>query len=118
MHELGLTKNILNTALNYARKTNSEKVVTIVLRLGALRDIKKEWITHYFKYISKGTIAEGAEILVFTDPVVCRCHDCDKNFEVDRDEFTGEDILCPFCSTHNYTLISGTKFQIEGIEVI
>jgi hydrogenase nickel incorporation protein HypA/HybF len=118
MHELPLTKNILDTALKYAQKTNSQKVVTIVLRLGALRDIKKEWIQHYFNYISKGTIAEGAEILVIPDPIVCRCRDCGKDFEIDRDDYAGKEILCPKCATQNYTLISGTKFQIEGIEVI
>ena len=118
MHELPLTKNILDTALRYAQKTNSQKVAAIVLRLGALRDIKKEWIQHYFNYISKGTIAEGAEILIIPDPIVCHCQDCNKDFEIDRDDYAGEDILCPNCSTPNYTLISGTKFQIEGIEVI
>jgi len=118
MHELPLTKNILDTALRYAKQTNSQKVLTIVLCLGALRDIKKEWIQHYFNYISKGTIAEDAEILIIPDPIACHCHDCGKDFEINRDDYAGEDILCPFCSTRNYTLISGTKFQIEGIEVI
>jgi len=118
MHELPLTQNILDTALKYARQTNARKVVTIVLRLGALRDIKKEWIQHYFNYISRGTIVEDAEILVIPDPIVCHCRDCDKDFEMNREDYSGEEILCPNCSTRNYTLISGTKFQIEGIEVI
>lgn len=118
MHELGLTHNILNTALKYAQRTDSRKVVTIVLRLGALRDIKKEWITRYFQHISRGTPAEGAEILVLTDPIVCRCYNCERDFEIDRDQYAGEDVLCPCCSKQNYTLVSGTKFQIEGIEVI
>jgi hydrogenase nickel incorporation protein HypA/HybF len=118
MHELTLTKKILDTALRYARETNSQKVVTIVLRLGALRDIKKEWIQHYFNYISKGTIAEDAEILIIPDPIVCHCRDCDKDFEMNRDDYAGEEIFCPNCKTQNYTLISGTKFQIEGIEVV
>jgi len=118
MHELSLTKSILDTVIRYAERTASRKVVTIVLRLGELRDIKKECIQHYFRYISKGTIAEDAEILVIADPIVCSCRDCGKEFEVDRDRLAGEEILCPQCSTQNYTLISGTKFQIEGIEVI
>jgi hypothetical protein len=49
-HELSLTNSMLNTALKYANKTNSERVVTIVLTLGALRDIQKQWIEHYFGY--------------------------------------------------------------------
>jgi len=118
MHELALTQNILNTALKYAQKTDSRKVVTVVLRLGALRDIKKEWLTHYFNYLSRGTAAEGAEILVLVDPIVCRCAECNTDFEIDRDRYAGEDILCPLCSKQNYTLISGAKFQIEGIEVL
>jgi hydrogenase nickel incorporation protein HypA/HybF len=118
MHELSLTKNILDTAIRYAQKTNSRKVVTIVLRLGDLRDIKKEWIQHYFNYISKGTIAEDAEILVMIDPIVCSCRDCGKEFEVGKNSLAAEEILCPSCSQQNYTLISGTKFLIEGIEVI
>jgi hydrogenase nickel incorporation protein HypA/HybF len=118
MHELTLTKNILDMALRYAQKTDSQRVVTIVLRLGVLRDIKKEWIQHYFNYISKGTIAENAEILVMDDPIVCSCRDCAKEFEVEKESLANEEILCPNCSQQNYTLISGTKFLIEGIEVI
>ncbi len=118
MHELPLTQNILDTALAYARRTNSTKVVTIVLRLGVLRDIKKEWIERYFRYISRGTIAADAEILVIPDPIVCRCADCEKDFEIDRDMYAGEAIVCPVCASQNYALLSGTKFQIEGIEVI
>ncbi len=117
MHELSLTKSILDTALKYAEKTDSRKVVTIVLRLGILRDIKKKWIQHYFNYISKGTIAEGAEILVMVNPIVCRCPDCGKEFEIVEDRLAGEEILCPGCSSQNYTLISGREFSIEGIEV-
>ena len=67
---------------------------------------------------SRGTIAEGAEILILPDPVVCRCSECNADFEIDRDAYAGEDIFCPACARQNYTLISGTKFQIEGIEVI
>ena len=118
MHELPLTKSILEMAVKYAQRTDSRKVVTIVLRLGALRDIKKEWIQRYFNYISKGTIAEDAEILIIPDPIVCRCRNCNKDFGINRDDYAGEEILCPNCSTRNHTLVSGTKFQIEGIEVI
>jgi hydrogenase nickel incorporation protein HypA/HybF len=118
MHELSLTTNILSTAVRYAELTNSQKVITIVLRLGILRDIKKEWIQHYFNYISRGTKAENAEILVIVNPVRCRCRDCGTEFEVVGASLAGSEILCPNCSTQNYTLISGTEFLIDGMEVI
>ena len=118
MHELSLTKGILDTALRYAEKTDSRKIVTIALRLGILRDIKKEWVQHYFNYLSRGTIAEGAEIMIMLNPIVCVCRDCGKEFEVNGNYLDTEEILCPNCSTQNYTLVSGTEFLIEGIEVI
>jgi hydrogenase nickel incorporation protein HypA/HybF len=89
-----------------------------VLRLGALRDIQKQWIEHYFGYISKGTAAEGAEILILVDPIICRCGRCRKEFEIERDSYSGETVACPDCSATEFTLISGTAFRIEGIEVI
>jgi len=93
-------------------------VVAIFLRLGALRDIRKEWIQHYFNFVRKGTIAEEAEILVTVNPIVCSCHQCGGEFEIDRDYIRDEEIACPGCSAKNYTLISGTEFRIEGIEVV
>jgi hydrogenase nickel incorporation protein HypA/HybF len=86
--------------------------------LGALRDIQKEWLEHYFTYLSKGTAAENAEILVIVDPIVCRCNHCGKEFEIERETYTGETVVCPACAQANYAIISGTAFRIEGIEVI
>ncbi|MHB8084224.1 MAG: hydrogenase maturation nickel metallochaperone HypA/HybF [Dehalococcoidia bacterium] len=119
MHELSITQDILNTAVTYARQTNSNKIVTIVLRLGELRDIKKEWLQHYFNFIRKGTIAEEAEILVIVNPIVFSCRECGREFEIDRERFLNEEMIaCPDCSSKNYTLVSGTEFRIEGIEVV
>ena len=117
MHELALTQDILDTAVRYAQQANSQKVDTIVLRVGALRDVSRDWIQYYFNFIRKGTMAEEAEILVIVNPIVCRCHECNMEFEVDRNRLYDEEIVCPGCAAKNYTLISGTEFRIEGIEV-
>jgi hydrogenase nickel incorporation protein HypA/HybF len=118
MHELPITRSILDWACLYAEKAQARKVVTIVLRLGALRDLQKEWVQRYFGYISRGTIAEGAEILVMVNPIVCGCRGCGREFEVDKDRSADEEIRCPACSAKDYSLISGTEFRIEGIEVV
>ncbi|MGD0355401.1 MAG: hydrogenase maturation nickel metallochaperone HypA [Dehalococcoidia bacterium] len=118
MHELALTQDILDTVVKYAGQTNSHKVVTIVLRLGALRDIQREWLQYYFNFIRKGTVAEEAEILVIVNPIVFSCRACGREFEIERDRLYDEDIACPDCSSKNYILISGTEFRIEGIEVV
>lgn len=117
MHELSLTRQILNTALRYAQKTNSAKVVTIALRLGALRDIQKEWIQRYFNYLSKGTIAQDAEILVMVSPAVISCLKCGRETEIENLTTIESICVCIHCASQNYKLISGMEFQIEGIGV-
>ncbi len=118
MHELPITKSILDWACIYAEKAQAQKVVTIVLQLGVLRDLQKEWLQRYFRYISKGTIASEAEILVIEVPLTCRCTDCGETFPVDISRLTDETILCPGCQVRNYEIVTGTEFRIQGIEVI
>lgn len=118
MHELPITKSILDWACIYAEKAKAQKVVTIVLQIGVLRDLKEEWLLRYFRYISRDTIAAGAEILVIKVPLTCRCLSCQEVFPVDVDQLTDENILCPVCHERRYEIKTGTEFSIDGIEVI
>ena len=118
MHELPITKSILDWACIYAEKANAKKVVTIVLELGVLRDVKKEWLERYFRYISKGTVAEEAEILIMEVPLTCKCLACNETFPVDIGQLSGEAVSCPSCHAPQYEILTGTEFKIQGIEVI
>ena len=118
MHELPITKSILDWACLYAEKAQAKKVVTIVLQLGVLRDLQKEWLQRYFRYISKGTIAAEAEILVMEVPLTCKCLECGETFSVDISQLTDETILCSSCQARRYEILTGTEFRIQGIEVI
>src|SRR5512145_2550546 len=104
MHELPITKSILDWACIYAEKAKAEKVVTIVLQLGVLRDLKEEWLSRYFRYISRDTIAAEAEILIIKVPLTCRCVNCQEVFPVDVDRLTDETILCPVCHERSYEI--------------
>ena len=117
MHELSFTKNILGVAERYAKENGARKIKTIYLRLGILRDLQEDWVQRYFGYISKGTIAEGADIMVMVEPVVCACNVCDERFGVDLRELLDDDLRCPNCEAHDYELVSGMEFVIQGIEV-
>ena len=117
MHELALTKDILGVAERHAKKSGASRVNAIFLRIGILRDIEPAWMQRYFRYISKGTMAEEAEILIMVEPVVCKCNICGGQFGVELEGTFGKEILCPHCQTHDYEMIAGTEFIIQGIEV-
>lgn len=117
MHELPFTRNILTVAQRYAETRQAEKIVRIYLRLGILRDIQEDWLQRYFAYISKGTNAEGAEIIIMVEPVLMKCNECGEQFGIDLRQFADEDILCPKCAADDYEMVTGTEFIIQGIEV-
>lgn len=115
MHELSVTESILNVVLKHAKTNGAEKVLTISLKIGELSELVGDCIQHYFDYLSKGTIAEGAAIEVERAPIVFQCKDCNNTFEVSfRDT---KDFACPACSGMKVTLISGREFYIKDITI-
>ena len=116
MHELQVTESILNIALKHAEPANVTKIAKIHLEIGELSDLENEWIQHYFDYLSKDTIAQGAQLKIQRTPVVMECDECFHAFNVDIKQ--AKDIQCPECGHPKCTLISGREYRIENMEVI
>ncbi len=115
IHELAITESLLKIVLKHAEESNAEKVVSIQLQVGELRDIVEEWMQHYFDYLSKGTKAEGAKILVRTIPSTLRCEDCAHLFSADiRDDH----LPCPACACKRWQVTGGDEFLVESIGVV
>ena len=74
MHELSVTESILNIVLKHAQENGAEKVLTIGLKIGELSELVGECIQHYFDYLSKGTIAEGAVLEIERAPIIFDVH--------------------------------------------
>jgi hydrogenase nickel incorporation protein HypA/HybF len=62
MHELGITEQMVNVALEQASKSGINKITRINLILGETSDISSDSVQLYFDSISKGTPAQGAEL--------------------------------------------------------
>lgn len=115
MHELSVTESILTIVLKHAQTNRAEKVLAINLKIGELSELVGECIQHYFDYLSKGTIAEGAVIDVERSPIIFQCNDCEHSFEVSlRDT---RDFTCPRCGGVKVSLISGREFYIKDITI-
>ncbi len=73
MHELSLMQNILDIALEYAAKYNAKKITKINLEVGELAGIIPEWMQNYFDFVTEGTIAEKAELIIEWTPAMIKC---------------------------------------------
>ena len=116
MHELPVTERILDIIVSHAKRNNVQKVVSVNLRVGELSDLENEWIQHYFDYLAKDSVAEGAKLVIERVPVVMRCNGCTNSFQVDVKEM--KEIECPDCDSKDYTLVSGKDYYIKDMEVI
>jgi len=115
MHELQVTKGILEAVLDHAARSSARKVLKVRLIVGELTDFKQEWIQRYFDLLSKASIAEGAHITVERVPAAFLCHDCGCDFHVDIRVV--DRVLCPQCSGTSFSLERGRELLIQDMEV-
>jgi len=117
MHELGVTQSILNVVLEHAQEAKASRVQRIHLVIGDLAGVVGESIQFYFDFISRGTLAEGAELVMRRDPARFRCPACGYEYEPEDTSATHLLWACPQCGELRPEVIGGRMLQLESIEV-
>lgn len=113
MHEMAITKSILNICLEEEKKYNFNKVKEINIKVGELTCLVPDCINYYFNIISKGTVAENASINVIKMPIVIKCGKCDYSGAINLSEYE-----CPKCRSYDFKIIEGNEFYLESMEVL
>jgi hydrogenase nickel incorporation protein HypA/HybF len=116
MHELQVTKRILDIALGHAEGHQVRRIAVIHLRIGALSDLEDEWLQRYFTYLSRGTLADTARLAIERMPIVVRCSGCSKSFEVEKSALDAA--ACPGCGESRCELVSGREYVVANMEVV
>ena len=116
MHEMSITQAMLDLALEHAK---GDRITDIHLRVGNLSGIVPESVEFYFDYLSKGTPAEGAELVFRRVPARFSCRACGKEYEMagqePRSRYYGW--VCPVCGELQPEVVGGKEFLVESIEV-
>jgi hydrogenase nickel incorporation protein HypA/HybF len=111
MHEVSIVEGLIEILLDVARENGLSKVTRITLRIGEMRQIVPDALYFAFEAVGKGTIAEGAEIVINSVPTCARCSDCSNEFSVEEYCF-----FCPSCSSRNVSVIKGKELFVDSIE--
>ncbi len=115
MHELPVTERILDIVLKHAEQHQVSRVVSITLTVGELSELENEWIQHYFDYLSRDTLAEGAELRIERKPIVLKCRKCGAEKSISREELGR--VKCSECGSENdFSLVSGREYYIKEME--
>ena len=112
MHELSIATNLLQLIVEQQKEHQFNRVSRIHLVIGEFSTVVPEALEFSFEIVSQGTVAEGAEIVIRTLPLVLKCHACGSEFETEPYMF-----VCPQCGSTEVEIVSGNELNIESIEV-
>ena len=112
MHELSLTQNIVELAIEYAAREDAKKILSITLEIGALSGVVAEAVEFAFDVCSKGTLAEGAELKIRHITGKGQCLDCGKAAEIEVLTH-----VCPHCSSLALETVQGREMKFTEMEV-
>ena len=92
MHELALTKGIIDIVNSEAEKSGFKNVLEITLRVGEYSGIVPQCLREFFPIAAAGSVAEGAELVIEPVKARFRCLECGHEGEADR-----KSACCPEC---------------------
>lgn len=112
MHELSVTQNILNIALDHAGRANARRITALYLVVGQLSTIVDDSVQFYWDIVAEGTPAAGSKLNFRRIPAELECRECGERFGLGRDTFE-----CPRCGSPRVQVMAGEEFYVEAIEV-
>jgi hydrogenase nickel incorporation protein HypA/HybF len=109
VHELGLCEGILAAV---ERRAAGRRVTRVRVRAGARHRVVESALDQAFALVSRGTVADGADVDLVVVPVRVRCLDCGHQAEA-ADALAA----CPACGGLDLDLEGGDELILESIEL-
>ena len=103
---------LLDVALRHAEKAGAQRIARLNLVIGELASIVDESVQFCWDLVSRGTLAEGAELRFERVPGQLRCTDCGHSYALAARDYT-----CPACGERRVVAVGGDEFRLESIEV-
>jgi hydrogenase nickel incorporation protein HypA/HybF len=110
MHEFGIIQDILAALDKTAKEKHIKHITAVNLKIGKLRQVIPENLRFAFLTLAVGTVAAGAELNIELVPILVKCQNCHKDFEVEENVY-----ICPHCQGTNLTILSGQDIVLESI---
>lgn len=108
MHELSVTQSIVAIVADHAR---GRRVELVRLEIGALAAVSPEALKFCFDVCAKGTVADGAELVIDIMEGKALCADCGAKFSICL-----SDCRCD-CGSTNIRCVSGMELIVKEMRV-
>jgi hydrogenase nickel incorporation protein HypA/HybF len=112
MHEMAITRSMLDLVLDTAARAKASQVTRITLAIGELSGVVDRAVVANFEWMKRGTPAAGAILEIRNVPSCARCRHCGREYAPDDFWWT-----CPGCRANEFEVIAGREMSLESIEV-
>jgi hydrogenase nickel incorporation protein HypA/HybF len=109
MQDLAVVQAVLNNVIAKAVAERAPHITDLFLVVGELSGYADEAIRTYLDQISRGTIAEGANVHVRQVAAELQCMACFTKYHPAREE-----IVCPSCGSSGAKILAGEEFYMEA----
>ena len=112
MHEMSICEGVLQIMEDEAKRHAFERVTKIRLEIGALAAVEPEALRFSFDVVTRGSVAEGAELEILDLEAAAWCFDCSESVPI---KSRVDD--CPKCEGSRLKPTSGDELRIKDMEV-
>lgn len=112
MHEMSLAESVLHIIEESARTQNFQRVRSVVLEIGKLSAVEPDAMRFCFDAVTRGTLAEGAQLQIIETPGAGVCLAC--SAKIAMQEQYG---LCPSCGSPRLQITSGNQMRVKDLAV-
>jgi len=112
MHEMSLAESVLQIVEESARVQQARRVHGVVIEIGSLAAVEPDAMRFCFDAVTRGSIAEGAQLEIIETPGQGWCLDCGKTVQLV--ERYG---LCPECNGTQIEITGGNEMRVKELAV-
>jgi len=111
MHELALSKNIVDLVVERARREGVRAVSRVIIEVGMAAGVEPDALRFCFDVVTVETVAKGAELVIETIALQARCRTCSSCFEP-----VSLVSPCPSCGAYGPLLERGGELRVKSFE--
>jgi hydrogenase nickel insertion protein HypA len=111
MRELNVVQAVFKQVMLRLHGENPISIKSLKLARGELFELDEHSIREHWRELSKGTLAEQAQLHFRLIPAEVQCMACFQRYHPE-----GGKIHCPHCGSFGAKIISGEEFTLESIE--
>jgi len=112
MHELSIAQALVEQIEATATQEHAQRVVRVVITVGALSGVDPEALSSLFPLVAEGTVAADATLLIERVAVRAHCKACGLETQA-KTTFSG----CTACGSKDIELSAGRELNIKTIEL-